>query len=237
MTKTTHSNNDGGSRGQHPQRRKGVKCPEQQTRKNGHFSRGIATAGRVHAFGPDVSLVAEVGMGRMARNVRSTLRKIEFSREHAWDERFGEYFEQRLAAQAWTEPPELTLHVCVPDNGGTVVEVAVKRLSCSESRTFCAVIEAICISSALDCNVFYWTPEFPDTRRATCDNNLLREDDAPCFSWLWKPSIASFWENENTFCRRLITTPKPPPPSMPVEPPNFDLLKSPPPDGNAPATS
>jgi hypothetical protein len=68
-------------------------------------------------------------MGRMARSGGSTLRKIKFSQEHAWDGRFVEYFEQRLAAQAWTEPPELTLHVCIPDNGGMVVEVAVERLS------------------------------------------------------------------------------------------------------------
>ena len=49
------------------------------------------------------------------------------------------------------------------------------------------------------------------------------------------PSIAAFWENENTFCCCLIATPKPPPPSMPVEPPNFDLLKSPSSNGSAPA--
>ncbi len=32
----------------------------------------------------------------------------------AWDRRFGEYLEQRLAAEAWTKLPKLTLHVCVP---------------------------------------------------------------------------------------------------------------------------
>lgn len=118
-------------------------------------------------------------MGRMARSGGSTLRKIKFSQEHAWDGRFVEYFEQRLAAQAWTEPPELMLRVCVPGDGGTVVEVAVERLSRSEPRTFRAVIEAVCVSSALDRDVFYWTPEFPNTQRATCDNDLLREEDAP----------------------------------------------------------
>ncbi len=153
----------------------------------------------------------------------------------AWDGRFGEYFEQRSAAEAWTEPPEFALRVCVPGDGGAVVEVAVELLRRGEPRTFRAVIEAACVSSALNRDAFYWTPEFPDTRRATDRNDVLREEDAPCFSRLWKPSIAHFWENENTFCRRLIATPKPPPPPMPAEPPNFDLLSSPPPDGNAPA--
>jgi len=159
----------------------------------------------------------------------------------AWDGRFNEYLDQREAALTWTEPSEIMLRVCVPSADSTedtLAEIAVERLHRGNPKTFRAIIEAVCASNALHRDAYYWALERgePENKMfAHKFNDLLQEEDTPCFSRLWQPSHSCLWENDNSFSRRMIATRKPSTVRvLPTQPPSFDLLKSPPPEGNAP---
>lgn len=147
----------------------------------------------------------------------------------AWGGRFHDYLEQKMAAKAWAEPPELTLRICVPstDADGATVEIAVERLRRDEPRTFRAVIEAVCASRSMDRDAYCW-------KIVGCPRqDLLGEEDASCFSRLWMPGEADYWESESSYCRRLIASPKCEASSAAPTPPSFDLLNGPPPEGDA----
>jgi hypothetical protein len=157
-----------------------------------------------------------------------------------WREVFDDYHKQLNGAQAWTEPSELKLRVCAPDASGTTIDIAVQQLQRAEPATIRAVVDAACVSAGLHRDAFFWVLEVAlvvkkDEVEAAKNFDLLCTHDAPIFSRLWQPENASLWEDEHSYCLRLVAIPKPPPASAPTEPPIFDLFTSPPPDSAASA--
>jgi len=163
----------------------------------------------------------------------------------AWGGRLYDYFDQGDAARKWTEPSELMLRICVPSKDisnstseGTLAEIATERLHRDDPKTFRSIIEAVCASNALHRDSYYWVIEQGAPKNVMNGDHrtdLLREEDTFCFSRLWCPSNSCFWESEDSYYRRLIATPKSSLPYVATQPPSFDLLKSPPPEGNASA--
>jgi hypothetical protein len=158
----------------------------------------------------------------------------------------------RTAAINWTQPNEVTLRICLQrsdSEGGAAATAAATaaetttslteevlstvRLSRSEPKCFRAVIEDACATHNLQRNAYYWTFDIHTTH----PNNdvLAKEDDKYCFSKLWTPTFATCWEDETTYIKHLIGSPKPNPPTQLASCPSFDKLNSPPPDGSATA--
>jgi hypothetical protein len=167
------------------------------------------------------------------------------------DNKFYDYLDQRKAAINWTEPNEVTLRICLRgsddeqhqargEEGESTATAAAgttpfteevlstERLCRSEPNTLRATIEGVCATHNLQRDAYYWTFDIHTTHP---DNDVLaKEDDEYSFTHLWTPT---FWEDETTYIKRLIASPKPCPPTKLTCCPSFDKLKSPPPDGSA----
>lgn len=117
------------------------------------------------------------------------------------------------------------------EGGGRITLAEALPVRRKDKQSLRSVIAAACEPAGLDLHAFNWdvAPVSKD------DGDLLRGVDRSAFATLWWPGGRSQWLSEHAYHQELVGTPKQAPPAAPTEEPSYELLKCPPPKGNASA--
>ena len=152
---------------------------------------------------------------------------------------YREYMRQRTEALAWAAPPHVKLVIHAPPRGedvGAVLKVV--QLARDSTVSARALVDEACASVPLRRDDFHWLNTKPSSVAAMSDRaaessaHLLHQPDTALFPSLWHPFDESDWESEHVYRVTICAKPKAPP-AAPTEQPRLDLLKSPPPAGDA----